>query len=114
MCSSDLTPGFVRSSRVVWAAVARFPALSTERSSTFVRPSRVIVEMKGGRKVENECLSAVGGPDRPLPPEVVFEKITALAAPVYPKMRPALEELAALPAARMTRGWSDLVGEICG
>lgn len=78
------------------------------------RPSRVIVGMRGGKSVQNECLSAVGGPDRPLPPEIVFEKITALAAPVYPKMRPMLEELSGLPTARMTRGWSDLVGEICG
>jgi 2-methylcitrate dehydratase PrpD len=78
------------------------------------RPARVIVEFKNGRKLQGECLSAVGGPDRPLPPEIVFEKVTALAAPVYPRMRPLLEELAALPAPRMTQGWSDLVGELCG
>ncbi len=78
------------------------------------RPSRVIIEFKGGRKVENECLSAIGGPDRPLPPEVVFDKITALAAPVYPKMRQVMEELATLPAARLSRGWSDTVAEMCG
>jgi 2-methylcitrate dehydratase PrpD len=78
------------------------------------RPSRVIVELRDGRKLQGECLSAVGGPDRPLPPETVFEKITALAAPVYPKMRPLLEELATLPAPRLARGWSDLVGEFCG
>jgi len=77
------------------------------------RPSRVIVELRDGRKLQGECLSAIGGPDRPLPPETVFDKITALAAPVYPRMRPLLEDLAGLPAQRMTQGWSDLVGEFC-
>ncbi len=78
------------------------------------RPSRVIVELRDGRRLEGECLSAVGGPDRPLPPETVFDKVSALAAPVYPKMRPLFEELAALPAPRMAQGWADLVGEFCG
>lgn len=77
------------------------------------RPARVTVELRGGGKLEAECLSAAGGPDRPLPPSVVFEKVSALAAPAYPKMRPLFEELAALPAARMKTGWSDLVMEFC-
>ncbi len=78
------------------------------------RPARVTVELRDGRKLQGECLSAIGGPDRPLPPETVFEKMSALAAPVYPKMRPLFEELAALPPRRMAQGWSDLVGEFCG
>ena len=78
------------------------------------RPSRVTIEFKSGRRVQRECLSAVGGPDRPLPPEIVFEKITALAAPAYPKMRPILEELSTLPAGPMARGWADTVAEFCG
>ena len=77
------------------------------------RPARVTVELRDGGKVEAECLSAAGGPDRPLPPGTVFEKMTALAAPVYPKMRAVFEELASLPAARMGAGWADVVGEFC-
>ena len=77
------------------------------------RPARVIVELRGGGTVEAECLSALGGPDRPLPLETVFGKITALAAPVYPRMRAVFEDLAGLPAARMNTGWADIVSEIC-
>ena len=75
------------------------------------RPARVIIELRDGSKVEAECLSAVGGPDRPLPVETVFDKVTTLAAPVYPKLRALFEDLAGLPAARMQTGWTDLVAE---
>jgi len=77
------------------------------------RPARVIVELRGGGRLEAECLSAAGGPDRPLPPSVVFDKISALAAPVYPKMRALFEESSKLPAHRLRAGWSDLVKEFC-
>ena len=77
------------------------------------RPARVSVELRDGGRVAAECLSAAGGPDRPLPPETVFGKISALAAPVYPRMRPVFEALASLPASRMERGWGDIVSEFC-
>ncbi len=77
------------------------------------RPARVIVELRDGGKLEAECLSAAGGPDRPLPLDTVFGKISALAAPVYPRMRPLFEELVRLPASRMDTGWSDIVSEFC-
>jgi len=77
------------------------------------RPARVTVELRDGGKLEAECLSAAGGPDRPLPPEIVFDKISALAAAVYPKMRSVFETLASLPAARMDAGWADIVSEFC-
>lgn len=77
------------------------------------RPARVIVELSSGHRLEAECLSARGGPDRPLPPETVLEKMSALASPAYPRMRPVFEQLMALPAARMAQGWGDIVTEIC-
>lgn len=77
------------------------------------RPARVTVELRDGGRIEAECLSAAGGPDRPLPPETVFGKISALAAPVYPRMRPVFEGLAGLPASRMNAGWADIVSEFC-
>ena len=77
------------------------------------RPARVTVELRSGARVQAECLSAAGGPDRPLPSSTVFDKVSALAAPVYPKMRQLLEALAGLPVAGMGRGWSDLVKEFC-
>jgi 2-methylcitrate dehydratase PrpD len=77
------------------------------------RPARVTVEFRDGGTIEAECLSAAGGPDRPLPPETVFDKVSALASPVYPMMRSTFETLAALPEARMQSGWADIVREFC-
>jgi hypothetical protein len=78
------------------------------------RPARVTLELRDGATVSSECLSAVGGPDRPLPLQVVFDKATSLAAPVYPKIRPVLESLAGLAPARRGAGWADIVSEFCG
>ena len=75
------------------------------------RPARVTVEFRDGRKIQEECLSAAGGPDRPLPPETVFGKVTELASPVYPRLRALFEDLAGLPDSRMGAGWADLVSE---
>jgi 2-methylcitrate dehydratase PrpD len=77
------------------------------------RPARVTVELRDGRKLQRECLSARGGPDRPLPPETVLGKMSALASPVYPRMRPVFEQLLTLPPARLAQGWADIVTEIC-
>lgn len=77
------------------------------------RPARVIIELRDGRKVQGECLSAAGGPDRPLPPDTVFEKMSALAEPAYPGIRALFETLATLPADRMAQGWAGIVGEFC-
>jgi 2-methylcitrate dehydratase PrpD len=77
------------------------------------RPARVIVELEGGKRLQAECLSARGGPDRPLPPQTVLQKLSALASPAYPRMRPVLEELMALPSRRLAQGWSDIVKEMC-
>lgn len=77
------------------------------------RPARVMVELSGGKSLLAECLSARGGPDRPLPLETVLEKISALASPVYPRMRPVFEQLIELSASRMVQGWENIVTEIC-
>ena len=77
------------------------------------RPARVTVELRDGRKVQAECLSAAGGPDRPLPPGTVFEKMSALAEPVYPGIRALFEVLADLPASRLAQGWATIVGDFC-
>lgn len=77
------------------------------------RPARVTVQLRDGRRLQAECLSAKGGPDRPLPPQVVLDKMATLASPVYPSMRRVFEELLETPASRMARGWADIVTEIC-
>jgi 2-methylcitrate dehydratase PrpD len=75
------------------------------------RPARVVIDLIDGSRIDAECLSAVGGPDRPLSPEVIFEKLAALAAPAYPRIGPVLEALAKLEPARLAAGWRDLVDE---
>jgi 2-methylcitrate dehydratase PrpD len=77
------------------------------------RPARVVVELIDGSEIDAECLSAVGGPDRPLPPEVVFEKVAALASPVYPRMLPVLQSIARLEPGSLQLGWRDLVDQMC-
>lgn len=77
------------------------------------RPARVTLALRDGRTLRGECLSARGGPDRPLPPEVVLEKMDALAAPAYPAMRRVFDELLSLEPRRMRQGWSDIVNEMC-
>lgn len=76
------------------------------------RPARVTIELRDGRTLQQECLSAVGGPDRPLPPAIVFDKLSSLAVPCYPRIRAVFESLTALPEWRLRQGWSDIVGEI--
>ncbi len=77
------------------------------------RPARVIVELRDGSRIEGECLSAAGGPDRPLPLATVLEKMSSLAAPVYPGIRPVFEDLVRMTPPRMTQGWAGIVGEFC-
>ena len=77
------------------------------------RPARVTVALRDGRSLSGECLSARGGPDRPLPPQVVLEKMDTLAAPAYPAMRRVFDELLSLEPRRMRQGWGDIVNEMC-
>lgn len=71
------------------------------------RPARVTVTLKSGRSLQGECLSAQGGPDRPLPPATVFAKLDELASPVYPRMRTGFERLAKLE--RRKEGWRTIL-----
>jgi len=77
------------------------------------RPARVTVALRDGRTLSGECLSARGGPDRPLPPQVVLEKMETLAAPAYGRMRGVFDQLLAVEPRRMQQGWSDIVGDMC-
>lgn len=73
------------------------------------RPAKVVVDFTNGARVEAECLSALGGPDRPLPPEVVYDKLAALAVPVYPRILTVMRGLSALDPNDLRAGWSDIV-----
>lgn len=76
------------------------------------RPSRVVVRLRDGRSFRKECLSALGGPDRPLPADTVFSKVETLAGPVYPGMRKTMERLSDISARDLARGWADILEEL--
>ncbi len=90
----------------------RVQPYAPELSAPNDRPARLTVTLKSGRSFQGECLSAQGGPDRPLPPKTVFAKLDELAGPVYPRMRAGFEELANLPAARRTQGWRTILDQL--
>ncbi len=48
------------------------------------RPSRIVIKAYDGTRYERECLSAQGGPDRPLPHEVILHKIRDIGAKDLP------------------------------
>lgn len=75
------------------------------------RPARAQVRLRDGRTLTNECLSARGGADRPLPPETVTDKLIELAQPAYPAIVRTLTPLRALEAPALGRGWRDMVDE---
>ena len=77
------------------------------------RPARVRVRFNDGREFIRECLSAQGGSDRPFPPSVFVDKITALTASVYPNFVTVFKELMHLDPARLAQRWPTLVDCIC-
>lgn len=54
------------------------------------RPARVELKMCGGKHLSAECLSAIGGPDRPLPQEVFIRKVDGLCKYTLPGLSAAL------------------------
>jgi 2-methylcitrate dehydratase PrpD len=48
------------------------------------RAARVIVRLADGRRLEADCPSALGGPDRPLDEEAVWAKVGSLTADAFP------------------------------
>lgn len=77
------------------------------------RPARVTVRLRDGRSYAAECLSARGGPDRPLPTTVWRDKMQALAEPAYPGIIAAIEPLVAGDPAARAQPWPELVARIC-
>jgi len=73
------------------------------------RPSRVTVTLADGSAVTRTCLSARGGPDRPLDEDEIMSKIATISAPVYPRLADGLKGLLELPAATLARPWPELL-----
>jgi 2-methylcitrate dehydratase PrpD len=78
------------------------------------RPARVTVRLHDGRTVGAECVSARGGPDRPLPADVWVEKMNALAAPAYPAIVPVFQTLVRGDPERLAQRWTETVLDMTG
>ena len=77
------------------------------------RPARVRVMLDDGSSVTRECLSAVGGPNRPLADAMLMEKFVELTGPVYPGAAHVVQSLMELEPAALRLGWADTVAALC-
>ncbi len=77
------------------------------------RPARILVSLGSGTELTGECLSARGGPDRPLPQDVWRDKMLALAVPAYPAIANVFDVLVHCDARSLARPWHEIVQEIC-
>jgi 2-methylcitrate dehydratase PrpD len=75
------------------------------------RPARVTIGLADGRQATAECLSAVGGPDRPLSDEDVLDKATMLTERALPAF-PALAAGLLSGAIGDAQPWSALIEEM--
>ena len=78
------------------------------------RPARVIVTLRNGREVDAQCLSARGGPDRPLPEDTWRAKMLALAAPAYPAIVDVFDVLVLCDGHSLARDWAEITAHSSG
>ncbi len=76
------------------------------------RPARVTWFLRTGERLEAECRSARGGPDRPFAPWEILEKVRGITAPVYPRMAEICQALVALDNAFLDMRWTDTVARM--
>jgi 2-methylcitrate dehydratase PrpD len=85
-----------------------------ERPFPHDRPARVTWVLASGERLEAECLSARGGPDRPFSPAEIMAKVSDITAPVYPAFAPVAEGLIALEPGLMVEPWEAVVERLTG
>jgi 2-methylcitrate dehydratase PrpD len=78
------------------------------------RPARVTVQLKDGRVLSRDCMSAKGGPDRPFTEEEILAKVVQLTSDIYPHLAPTLIDLLTLTLAKKEERWDTLVGRLTG
>ena len=76
------------------------------------RPARVAWLLRTGERLEAECRSARGSPDRPFAPSDILEKLRGITAPVYPRMPDTCRDLAALDGDLLETTWTDAVARM--
>ena len=76
------------------------------------RPARVTWHLRTGERLQAECRSARGGPDRPFAPSEILDKLRGIALPVYPHMAGTCQALVALDDALLDMTWTDAVARM--
>ena len=76
------------------------------------RPARVTWILRTGERLQAECRSARGGPDRPFAPSEILDKVRGITAPVYPRMPDICQALAALDGDLLETTWADAVARM--
>ena len=76
------------------------------------RPSRIALTLQDGTKVETECLSARGGPDRPFAREEILEKIDGICDPVYPALGGIARRVISLEFDLLSQPWDQVVATV--
>lgn len=77
------------------------------------RPARVLIHLHNGTSYLTECISARGGPDRPLPDDIWMDKMLSLAEPAYPGITDIFSQIIAGEKHRLEQNWSETVSDIC-
>jgi 2-methylcitrate dehydratase PrpD len=88
-------------------------AFEPQLSPPHDRPARVTAILEDGGLLTRECLSARGGPDRPFPESVLWDKIRALAQPAYPNFAVVFDDIIRLDAKRVAQHWPEIVVALC-
>jgi len=80
-----------------------------ERPSPEDRPARVTWILRTGERLEAECRSARGGPDRPLTPSEILDKVRKITSPVYPRLADICQDLSELDGDTLEMTWTKVV-----
>jgi 2-methylcitrate dehydratase PrpD len=80
-----------------------------ERPSPEDRPARVTWILRTGERLEAECRSARGGPDRPFTPSEILDKVRKITSPVYPRLADICQDLSELDGDTLDMTWTKVV-----
>lgn len=78
------------------------------------RPARVTVSFADGTSHVAECLSAMGGPDRPFDAKVIFNKLTEITQRPYPGSAKTFSRLMNMDPAVLAEPWRNTVASLIG
>ena len=114
LCTGDAAPASFEAAALdqpdvaTVRALVRMEAFDPPLDPPHDRPARVTVRMADGTVLSSECLSARGGPDRPLGENELLEKVETLTGAVHPAMVDTVRALLNIPATA-ERPWSEVV-----